>query len=108
MRLIFSLLNFAFTLMLALIAFTYAAIEFPVTMQDLMTRVNHIHDRISYLVLPEDSMVWADIFLWSNLIVFGGFVLAVQFAKDLLRIIFGGRHPSPAPPPPPKHDEEGL
>ena len=108
MRLIFSLLNFAFTLVLALIAFTYTAIEFRVTMQALLTRVNHIHDRISYLVLPENSMVWADIFLWSNLIVFAGFVLAVQFAKDLLRITFGRRHPSPAPPPPPKHEEENL
>ena len=108
MQLIISLLNFAFTMVLSLIAFTYAAVEFPATMKDLLASVKHVSDRISSLVLPEDTMVWVDIFLWPNLIVFAGFVIAVQFAKELLRKVFngGGRDPASASTQPKEEEKQ--
>ena len=94
MRLLFSILSYAFKLLLALIAFTFTAIEFPVTLRDLLAEVNDIRDQVSPLFSQDNYRAAAEIALWPNLIVFAGFAVAVHFAMDLLRLIFsGGRYP---------------
>ena len=90
MRLFFSLTSFAFTMILALIAFTYTAIHFPSTMRDLLAGAKHVQEEISYLGLPDSYMVWVDIFLQPNQIVLVGFSIAMRFAISLIGSLFGG------------------
>lgn len=90
MRLIFSMSAFAFTMVLALIAFTYTAIHFPTTMRDLLAGAQHMRDQISLLGLPDSYMVWVDIFLQPNQIVLVGFSIAMRFLLGLAKAIFGG------------------
>jgi hypothetical protein len=98
MRLFFSLTSFAFTMILALIAFTYTAIHFPTTMRDLLAGAKHAQDALSSLGLPDSYMVWVDIFLQPNQIVLVGYSIAMRLALSLLdyiialigHILFGG------------------
>ena len=90
MRLFFSLSAFAFTMILALIAFTYTAIHFPTTMRDLLAGAQHVRDQISLVGLPDSYMVWVDIFLQPNQIVLVGFSIAMRFAIGIIGVIFGG------------------
>jgi hypothetical protein len=97
MRLFFSLSTFAFTMILALIAFTYTAIHYPSTMRDILAAAQYARDHISSLGLPDSYMVWVDIFLQPNQIVLVGFAIAMRFAMDVIRSIFnGGRFPGGA------------
>jgi len=88
MRLFFSLSSFAFTMILALIAFTYTAIHFPSTMRDILAGAQHVRDQISLLGLPDSYMVWVDIFLQPNQIVLVGFSIAMRFAIGIIGSIF--------------------
>jgi hypothetical protein len=90
MRLLFSLSSFAFTMILALIAFTYTAIHFPTTMRDFLAGAQHVRDQISLLGLPDSYMVWVDIFLQPNQIVLVGFAIAMRFAIGLIGTLFRG------------------
>jgi hypothetical protein len=90
MRLFFSLSAFAFTMILALIAFTYTAIHFPTTMRDFLSGAQHARDQISLLGLPDSYMVWVDIFLQPNQIVLVGYSIAVRFLLGILGSIVGG------------------
>jgi hypothetical protein len=100
MRLLLSLSSFAFTMILALIAFTYTAINYPTTMRDLLHGAEHVRDRISLLGLPDSYMVWVDIFLQPNQIVLVGYAIAMRFAIAMVVSIFGGgSYPSDRVPP---------
>jgi hypothetical protein len=90
MRLFFSLSSFAFTMILALIAFTYTAIHFPTTMRELLAGAQHVREQISSLGLPDSYMVWVDIFLQPNQIVLVGFSIAMRFAIGVIGSIFSG------------------
>ncbi|MBI4723690.1 MAG: hypothetical protein HY765_01320 [Rhodomicrobium sp.] len=89
MRLFFSLSSFAFTMILALIAFTFTAIHYPSTMRDLLYGAQEVRDKVSLLGLPDSYMVWVDIFLQPNQIVLVGFAIAMRFALSLTGSIFG-------------------
>ncbi len=94
MRLFFSLSAFAFTMILALLAFTYAAIHFPAAMRDTLAGVQHVRDQVSLLGLPDSYMVWVDIFLQPDQIVLVGFSIAMRFAIGVIGAVFsGGRFP---------------
>ena len=90
MRLLFQVSSFAFTMILALIAFTYTAIHFPTTMRAFLAHAQHIRDQISLVGLPDSYMVWVDIFLQPNQIVLVGFAIAMRFAMGVIGTIFGG------------------
>jgi len=96
MRLILSLSIFTLTMILALIAFTYTAIHFPSTMRDLLSGAQHVRDQVQALYLPDNFMVWVDIFLQPNQIVLVGFSIAMRL---LLAIVsaFLPRDRTPAP-----------
>jgi hypothetical protein len=98
MRLFFSLSSFAFTMLLALVAFTYTAIHHPTTMRDLLYGAQEVRDRISLLGLPDSYMVWVDIFLQPNQIVLIGFSIAMRLLIGLVGSIFGSRYPDAADP----------
>jgi hypothetical protein len=90
MKLFFSLSAFAFTMVLALIAFTYTAIHFPTTMRDLLAGAKHVQEEISSLGLPDSYMVWVDIFLQPNQIVLVGFSIVMRLVIELVGSIFSG------------------
>jgi hypothetical protein len=95
MRLIFSLSAFAFTMILALIAFTYTAIHFPTTMRDFLATAEQIRSKISLLGLPDSYMVWVDIFLQPNQIVLVGFAIGMRLVIGVIGTVLGrGRFPS--------------
>jgi hypothetical protein len=89
MRLFFSLTSFAFTMILALIAFTYTAIHFPTTMRDLLAGAKHVQEELSLLGLPDSYMVWVDIFLQPNQIVLVGYSIAMRLAISLISSLTG-------------------
>ena len=89
MKLFFSLTSFAFTMILALIAFTYTAIHFPTTMRDLLAGAKHVQEELSLLGLPDSYMVWVDIFLQPNQIVLVGYSIAMRFAISLIGSLSG-------------------
>jgi hypothetical protein len=88
MRLIFSLSAFATTMILSLIAFTYAAIHYPSTMRDLLAGARDIRDHLSLFGLPDSYMVWVDIFLQPNQIVLVGFAIAMRFVMAVVGTLF--------------------
>ncbi len=88
MRFFFSLSTFVFTMVLALIAFTYTAINFPTTMRDLLAGAQHVRDQIQLLYLPDSYMVWVDIFLQPNQIVLVGFSIAMRALIGIVGSIF--------------------
>jgi hypothetical protein len=89
MKLFFSLTSFAFTMILALIAFTYTAIHFPTTMRDLLAGAKHVQEDLSSFGLPDSYMVWVDIFLQPNQIVLVGYSIAMRFAITLIGSLLG-------------------
>ncbi len=90
MRLFFSLTSFAFTMILALIAFTYTAIHFPTTMRDLLAGAKHVQEQLSSLGLPDSYMVWVDIFLQPNQIVLVGYSIAMRFVIGIIGSVLTG------------------
>jgi hypothetical protein len=89
MKLFFSLTSFAFTMILALIAFTYTAIHFPTTMRDLLAGAKHVQEELSSFGLPDSYMVWVDIFLQPNQIVLVGYSIAMRLAISLIGSLSG-------------------
>jgi hypothetical protein len=95
MKLLFSLSSFAFTMILALVAFTYTAIHYPTFMRDLLAGAQHLREQISLLGLPDSYMVWVDIFLQSNQIVLVGFSILMRLIIGVIGSLLPGRTPSP-------------
>jgi hypothetical protein len=95
MRFFSALSAFGFTIILGLIAFTYTAINFSATMRDLLISVQHVRDQVQQLSLPDDYIVWMDIFLQPNLIVFVGFSVLMRLLLGIVSWIFG---PGPGAP----------
>jgi hypothetical protein len=91
MRLFFSLTSFAFTMILALIAFTSTAIYYPTTMRNLLAGAQHVRDQISSLGLPDSYMVWVDIILQPNQIVLVGISIVMRLSLELLGTLISGR-----------------
>ena len=73
-------------MLLALFAFTYTAINHPSVMRDLFTMAQQIRDYAREGPLPDNYMVWVDIFMQPSQFVLVGFSIAVRI---LLGIVFG-------------------
>jgi len=76
-------------MILALIAFTYAAINFSASMRDLLIGVQHLRDQVQQLHLPDSYMVWVSIFLQPNQILFVGFSIVIWLLLGIVSAIFG-------------------
>lgn len=101
LRFIASILAFVLTMILALFAFTYTAINFPTTMRDLLAGAQQVRDQVQQAYLPDNYMVWVDIFLQPNQIVLVGFSIAMRIVVGILSAIFGRRKGGRAPAAPP-------
>src|ERR1700741_2782763 len=95
MKLLFSLSSFAFTMILALVAFTYTAIHYPTFMRDLLAGAQQLREQISLLGLPDSYMVWVDIFLPSNQMVLVCFSILMRLIIGIIGSLLPGRAPSP-------------
>jgi hypothetical protein len=82
MKLLASVSFFSLKVSLALVAFSYTAIQFPVTTRDLMVSVNRIGEYIACQI-PQAYIPWVRILFWPNLIIFVGFTVAVHIVTDL-------------------------
>jgi hypothetical protein len=98
MKLLQSLLLFTFTMIASLIAFTYTAIHFPTTMRELLSGAQHVRDQMQSLYLPDNFMVWVDIFLQPNQIVLVGISIAMRFVIGIIgSFVSRNRTPKPTP-----------
>lgn len=95
MRFLLSLWTFVVTMVLALIGFTYTAINFPTTMRDLLAGAQQVRDQVQHLTLPDSYMVWVDIFLQPNQIVLVAFSIAMRILIGLALSIFDRRQRAP-------------
>jgi hypothetical protein len=86
LRFFLSIATFILTMLLALFAFTYTAINYPSAMRDLMTAAQQIRDYVREGPLPDSYMVWVDIFMQPNQFVLVGFSIAMRI---LIGIVFG-------------------
>ncbi|ADP70416.1 hypothetical protein Rvan_1145 [Rhodomicrobium vannielii ATCC 17100] len=96
MKLLQSLLLFTFTMIASLIAFTYTAIHFPTTMRELLSGAQHVRDQMQSLYLPDNFMVWVDIFLQPNQIVLVGISIAMRLVIGIIGS-FVSRNRTPTP-----------
>ena len=100
------LATFAFTIILSLIAFTCAAIKFPVMMRDLLVKVQNVRDGLLQMNLSHNYEAWVSNMFAPNLIVLMGFAIAVQLllggGNALLKFLWGeadAGNASPLPVP---------
>ena len=100
LRFLFSIATFILTMLLALFAFTYTAINYPSVMRDLMTTAQQVRDYVRELALPDSYMVWVDIFMQPSQFVLVGFSIAMRIligiVFGILGLLFGRRRPSGA------------
>ena len=100
LRFLLSIATFIVTMLLALFAFTYTAINYPSLMRDFMTWASHVRDYVREGPLPDSYMVWVDIFLQPNQFVLVGFSIAMRVVLGivfgLVSWIFSPRKPSAA------------
>jgi hypothetical protein len=116
MRFIFGLSTFVLTMILALIAFTYTAINYPTSMRDLLAGAQRVRDAVQLASLPDSYMVWVDIFLQPNQIVLVGFSIAMRIVLGIVFSFFPGARRTreapryetrPASSPPPRNSPFG-
>lgn len=82
MKLLKSVLTFASTLLLAMFWYACTAIQFPVTMRDLLLAASQIRDQAAGL-FAKDSAGWINIMLWPHQTVFLCFALAAHAVIDI-------------------------
>jgi hypothetical protein len=100
LRFLLSIATFILTMLLALFAFSYTLINYPSTMRELQRTALAFREQIHGSSLPDNYMVWLDVFLQENQIVLVGFSIAMRILISLvfgiLGLIFGSRRSSGA------------
>jgi hypothetical protein len=90
-----SIFSFVLTMVLALFAFSYTLIYYPSTMRELQREALHFREQLHELSLPDNYMVWLDVFFQENQIVLVGFSIVMRILVGLLVAILdrlrGGR-----------------
>ncbi len=99
-RFLLTITTFILTMLLSLLAFTYTAINYPSVMRDLMTAAQQVRDYVRDSPLPDNYMVWVDIFMQPIQLVLVGFSIATRIAISLvlglIGLLFGRWWRSPA------------
>jgi hypothetical protein len=86
LRFLLSVATFILTMILALFAFSYTLIYYPSTMRELQRAALYFREQLHELALPDNYMVWMDVFFQENQIVLVGFSIATRI---LIGIVFG-------------------
>ncbi len=98
LRFIASILTFILIMILSLFAFSYTLINYPSTMRELQRSALYFREQFHAFSLPDNYMVWLDVFLQENQIVLVGFSIAMRIVVSILSAIFsrrkGGRAPA--------------
>jgi len=86
---------FILTMLFALFAFSYTLINYPSTMRELQRAALYVREQVHELYLPDNYMVWLDVFFQENQIVLVGFSIAMRILLSivfaLLGLLFGRR-----------------
>jgi energy-coupling factor transporter transmembrane protein EcfT len=100
LKFLLSIATFILTMLLALFAFSYTLINYPSTMRDLQRAALLLREQGHELALPDNYMVWLDVFFQENQIVLVGFSIAMRILLGIvfgiLGLLFGRRRPSGA------------
>jgi hypothetical protein len=108
MRSLLSPVVFLLALILGAFAFAYATIEYGDAMRDLTASAHGLPDRLQTLGLGSQYVVWADILLGGDKLIFIGFIILARIflaiAVGFLGFVLGAhseqhwreRQPAPA------------
>jgi hypothetical protein len=89
LRFLLSIATFILTMILSLFAFSYTLIYYPSTMRELQRAALHFREQLHELALPDNYMVWMDVFFQENQIVLVGFSIATRILIGLVLGILG-------------------
>jgi hypothetical protein len=89
-----SLSVFVLKLIVALAAFTYAMVAYPVAMRNLLAGVDRFRSHAASAVMPEGWQRWLDLLLLPDLAVFIGFALAAHLAIGIGCMLLAPRRSS--------------
>jgi energy-coupling factor transporter transmembrane protein EcfT len=89
LRFLLSIATFILTMIIALFAFSYTLIYYPSTMRELQRAALHFREQLHELALPDNYMVWMDVFFQENQIVLVGFSIATRILIGLVLGILG-------------------
>jgi hypothetical protein len=100
LRFLLTIVTFILTMLLALFAFSYTLINYPSTMRELQRTALYFREQIHGASLPDNYMVWLDVFFQENQIVLVGFSIVmrilISIVFGILGLIFGSRRSSSA------------
>ncbi len=89
LKFIMSIFSFILTMILALFAFSYTLIYYPSTMRELQREALHFREQLHELSLPDNYMVWLDVFFQENQIVLVGFSIVMRILVGILGALLG-------------------
>jgi hypothetical protein len=96
MKSVLSPLMFLLTLVLGAFAFAYATIQYNDAMRDLTASAHGLPDRLQSLGLSSQYIVWADILLGGDKLIFLSFIIMARvflaLSGVLIGFVLGGRH----------------
>lgn len=90
MRTFSASLTFILTLVLGAFAFAATAIEQPTLMRELLSVARHIPEYFNNLGLPDSYLVWVDILLGGDKLVFIGYLTAARIVVGTTMSLLGG------------------
>lgn len=82
--------KFILTLLLGAFAFAATAIQQPTLMRELLSIARHIPDYFTRSGLSDEYLVWVDILLGGDKLVFIGYLIVARIVVGVLASMLGG------------------
>lgn len=83
-------IKFILTLLLGAFAFAFTAIEQPTLMRELLSIARHIPEQFSRSGISDEYLVWVDILLGGDKLVFIGYLIVAQIVVGMSASMLGG------------------
>lgn len=90
MRTFSASLKFILTLVLGAVAFAATAIEQPTLMREFLSLARQVPAYFSALGLPDNYMVWVEILLGGDKLVFIGYLIVARIVVGAFSSLLGG------------------
>lgn len=82
--------KFILTILLGAFAFAATAIQQPTLMRELLSIARHIPDYFTRSGLSDEYLVWVDILLGGDKLVFIGYLVVARIVVGVLASMLGG------------------
>ncbi len=82
--------KFVLTIVLGAFAFAFTAIQQPTLMRELLSIARHIPEQFSRSGISDDYLVWVDILLGGDKLVFIGYLIVARIVVGVLASMLGG------------------